>query len=143
MSIYPTTHLPLVPYLFYEDPAAAIDWLAKAFGTTERFRLTMRNGAIAHAEVEIGGGVVMIGNVGVRNRVRPSTVRSSIYVFVENADVHCEKAKQAGAEIIEAPSDRPFGDRVYLAKDNEGHEWYFAQHLRDVSVEELARVLSP
>ena len=142
MSVYPTTHLPLVPYLYYENPGAAIMWLSEAFGITERFRLTMRNGAIAHAEVEIGGGVVIIGNVGVRNRDRPSTVRSSVYVFVEDVDAHCERARQAGAEIVELPNDQPFGDRIYLAKDSEGHEWYFAQHTRDVSIEELSQVLS-
>jgi uncharacterized glyoxalase superfamily protein PhnB len=141
MSIRPTTHLPLVPFLYYENPAAAIQWLCNAFGFTQRFRLTMPNGAIAHAEVEIGGGVVIIGNVGTRNHERPSTVRSSVYVFVENVDLHCEAARHAGAEIVESPKDQPFGDRTYLAKDNEGHEWYFAQHVRDVSVEELSRLL--
>ncbi len=43
----------------------------------------------------------------------------------------------AGAEIVEPP----YGDRIYLAKDNEGHEWYFAQHLRDVSIEDLTRAM--
>jgi uncharacterized glyoxalase superfamily protein PhnB len=142
MSVYPTTHLPLVPYLYYENPGAAIEWLCQAFGLAERFRLTMPNGAVAHAEVEIGGGTVIVGNVGLRNRDRPSTVRSSIYVFVEDVDAHCERARKAGAEIIEPPKDQPFGDRIYLAKDNEGHEWYFAQHLRDVSIEELSQRLS-
>ena len=142
MSVYPTTHLPLVPYLYYENPGAAIKWLTEAFGMTERFRLTMSNGAIAHAEVEIGGGVLIVGSVGLRNRDRPATVRSSVYVFVDDVDAHCERARQAGAEIIESPNNQPFGDRIYLTKDNEGHEWYFAQHVRDVSIEELSQALS-
>lgn len=142
MSIYPTSHLPLVPYLYYENPGAAIRWLCDVFGCTERFRLTTRSGAVAHAEVEIGGGVVIVGNVGIRNRDRPSTVRSSVYVFVADVDAHCERARQAGAEIVEPPRDQPFGDRIYLAKDSEGHEWYFAQHVRDVSIEELSQILS-
>jgi uncharacterized glyoxalase superfamily protein PhnB len=34
------------------------------------------------------------------------------------------------------PEDRPYGDRVYHAVDPEGHDWFFAQRLRDVPVEE-------
>ena len=141
MSIWPTTHLPLLPYLFYEDPAAALTWLAAAFWFTERFRLALPNGAVAHAEIELGGGVVMIGNVGARNRERPASVRSSVYVFVDDVDAHCERARAHGAEIVEPPRDQPFGDRTYLAKDPEGHEWYFARHVRDVSIDDLQRML--
>lgn len=142
MSTQPTTHLKILPYLFYENPRAALQWLSEAFGLSERLRLELPNGAIAHAEVEIGGGVVMIGNVGLRNRERPATVRSSVYVFVDDLDVHHQRAMRAGAAIVEPPADLPFGDRVYLAKDLEGHEWYFAQHIRDVSIEDLAARLS-
>ncbi len=136
-----TTHLKLLPFLFYEDPAGAIAWLSNAFGFTERFRLSMPNGLVAHAELELGDGVVMIANVGRRNLDRPKTVRSSVYVFVDDVDAHHQRARAAGAEIVEEPADQPFGDRIYLAKDLEGHEWYFAQHVRDVSVEELTRLM--
>jgi hypothetical protein len=49
-----------------------------------------------------------------------------VLVFVEDVDAHCERARAAGAEIIESPKDQPFGDRIYLAKDCDGHEWNFA-----------------
>ena len=127
------------PYLFYEDVGRAIAWLVEAFGFTERMRLTLpgHGGAVAHAEIGLADGVIMIGNVGPRNAARPSTVRSSVYVFVDDVDQHHTRARRAGAEVIEEPADQPFGDRIYLVKDLEGHEWYFAQHLRDVTLEEL------
>ena len=127
------------PYLFYEDLAAAIDWLVAAFGCSEHMRLRGPGGFIAHAEVALGDGLVMLGNVGPRNAVRPVTVRSSVYAFVDDVDAHCRRAAAAGAEILEPPADQPYGDRVYLARDPEGHEWYFAQHLHDVTVDELER----
>ena len=135
----PTTDRKLLPYLFFDDPAAAIPWLCDAFGFEERFRLTLPGGEVAHAEVCIDDGVVMIGNVGPRNAERPKTNRSSVYVFVDDVDAHCERARDNGAEIIQPPADQPFGDRIYLALDLEGHEWYFAQHLRDVSIESFTR----
>jgi uncharacterized glyoxalase superfamily protein PhnB len=134
-------HLPIAPYLFYENVAGALEWLTRVFGFRERFRLTTPSGSVAHAELELGGGIVMIGNVGIRNAARPSTVRSSVYIYVADVDAHCERARAAGAAIVEPPAEQPFGDRLYLAKDLEGHEWYFAQRVREVSVEEIAQAL--
>ena len=83
----PTTRHKLLPYLFYEDVAAALTWLANAFGFSERFRLTFPNGVVGHAELELGDGVVMVGNVGARNRQRPTTVRSSVYVHLRDVSI--------------------------------------------------------
>lgn len=138
MTTHRTTHLSALPYLFYDDPRAALSWLSDVFGLRERLRLESPTGFILHAEVELNGGVVMIGNVGARNRERPSTVRSSVYVFVDDVDAHYQHALRGGAEIVDAPADQPFGDRIYLAKDPEGHEWYSSQHIHDVAIEDLA-----
>jgi hypothetical protein len=37
------------------------------------------------------------------------------------------------------PEDQFYGDRVYMAKDPEGHVWGFAQNLRYVSREEAEK----
>ena len=131
----------IAPYLYYENVAKAIDWLRAAFGLVERFRLAAPNGFVAHAELVLGNGAILIGNVGARNATRPASVRSSVYVYVEDVDGHWRAAGAFGAEIVQPPEDQIFGDRIYLAKDLEGHEWYFAQHLRDVSVDALTVAL--
>ncbi len=136
-------HRAAVPFLYYGDVAAAIDWLVRAFGFRERFRLAAPGGFVVHAELEREGALVMLGNVGPRNAgPPPDRVRSGVYVFVDEVDEHWRAARAAGAEIVDEPSDQPYGDRIYLARDPEGHEWYFAQHLRDVAVDELARRLA-
>jgi hypothetical protein len=38
-----------------------------------------------------------------------------------------------GAVIVREPADEFFGDRVYRARDPEGHVWTFAQTVRHVS----------
>jgi uncharacterized glyoxalase superfamily protein PhnB len=133
----------VAPFVYYDDVAAALQWLTAAFGCSERFRLEGPHGIVQHAEIGFGDdgddGVVMVGNVGPRNGgPRPSTVRSGVYVFVDDVDAHCAAARAAGAEIAMGPVDMPFGDRLYLAVDHEGHEWYFAQHLRDVPLGDVA-----
>ena len=129
----------ITPYLLYEDVAGALDWLAKAFGFRERMRMPGPDGKIAHAEMELAGGVVMMGCPGpnYQNPKRLGHVTQNLYVYVDDVDEHFAQAKRAGAKILEEPADQFYGDRRYGAEDLEGHHWYFAQHVRDVAPEDM------
>ena len=143
MSPSTQRHHSAVPFLYYDDVPNALTWLCRAFGFQERFRLEMAGGFVAHAELAIDDGVVMVGNVGHRNAgPQPDRVRSGVYIFVNDVEAHFETARGEGAEIIDEPADQPYGDRIYLALDPEGHEWYFAQHMRDVDIDDLGRDLA-
>jgi uncharacterized glyoxalase superfamily protein PhnB len=54
---------------------------------------------------------------------------SLVYVYVEDVDAHCARAREAGAKIVEEPNDQEYGDRRYTADDPEGHQWCFAQQI--------------
>ncbi|MCG8588531.1 MAG: VOC family protein [Proteobacteria bacterium] len=127
------------PYLYYKDVAGALDWLARAFGLRERSRISAPDGAILHAEMEYADGVIMLGCPGpdYRNPKGLGETTQSLYVYVDEVDKHFQRAKEAGAEILEEPEDQFYGDRRYGATDPEGHQWYFAQHVRDVAPEDL------
>lgn len=85
----------------------------------------------------------MLGALGPANSDAPTDkVRSGVYAFVSDVDRHHLVAKEAGAQILSEPATQPFGDRIYLTRDLEGHEWYFAQHVRDVSVDEMRRMFA-
>ncbi len=128
------------PYLYYEDGAAAIEWLTRAFGFRERMRMPGEDGRIMHAELELDGGVVMLANPpreAFKNPKALGTNTSSVYTYVDEVDSHFERAREAGAEILQEPETMPYGDRHYGAKDPEGHEWWFGQHVKDVSPDEM------
>jgi uncharacterized glyoxalase superfamily protein PhnB len=59
------------------------------------------------------------------------------FVYVDDVDKHFAQAKEAGAKILQEPKDQFCGDRTYGTEDPEGHQWYFAQHVRDVTPEEM------
>ena len=111
------------PYLNYEDTGAMLEWLARAFGLVERHTVRGADGKVQHAEMELEGGVVMMGSPGggFRNPKHLGQTTHSLYVYVDGLDAHCERARAAGAEIIEEPADQPYGDRRYGARDPEGH----------------------
>ncbi len=128
----PPEDYPVVtPYLYYEDAGAAMDWLVATFGLSEKVRMANDDGTVGHGELEIGSGVVMLGQPGAeyqapRNRGRAT---AGVHVYVDDVDAHYERAKAAGAEITQEPADQEYGDRRYDAKDLEGHDWFFAQRL--------------
>jgi uncharacterized glyoxalase superfamily protein PhnB len=131
----------VAPYLSYADAPAAIEFLCKAFGFEEQFRLPMPDGRLGHAQLRFGENVVMLasafpemGFVSPRNL---AGVPSQVHCWVDDVDAHYQRARAAGATIVAEPADQPYGDRSYRATDPEGHRWIFATHLRDVPPEEV------
>ena len=126
------------PYLLYEDGAAALDWLTRAFGFRERLRFTDDEGNVTHAELEVGEDVIMLGDPGedYKNPKRSGHVSQIIHVYLEDVDGHFERARAAGATILAEPSEKEYGDRQYSVEDPEGHQWFFSQKVREVSPEE-------
>ena len=133
---------PITPYLLYSDVGAAVSWLTGAFGFKEVLRYTDEDGVTNHAEIQIGDGLVMLGNPGpfYRNPDRLGGVTQFVHVYVDDVDAHFDRAVAHGARIINELEDQPYGDRSYDAADLEGHNWSFAQHLRDVPPEEWGAV---
>ena len=131
----------VIPMLCYENCAAALDWLRRAFGFRERTRLPEPDGRIGHAEMETDQGVIMLGS-GPAGYESPATrckryeairewltvpwVVDGVLVYVDRVDAHYERAQKAGTRILSPPEDGPYGRR-YRAEDLEGHRWMFMQ----------------
>ena len=130
------------PYLYYEDAAAAIDFITRAFGAKERFRMDGPDGKVGHAEVDFDGEVVMLGSPPEAKSPKALGAKTgSLYIYVDDVDAHCAQAREAGATVVREPEDVFYGDRMYGVEDPEGHEWYFGQRVRDVSAEEMAAAM--
>lgn len=130
--------------LSYKNPFAALDWLEKAFGFERSMVITDAGGNLGHAEMRFGEGYFMLGGEWADFVASPATVNGkntqSVHVQLNaNIDAHCERARAAGAVIVREPEDQFYGDRIYMAKDPEGHVWSFAQNLRYVSREEAEK----
>jgi uncharacterized glyoxalase superfamily protein PhnB len=132
--------------IFYDDAAAAIDWLCRVFGFEVRLKVEGEAGRIVHSELTYGDGLIMVGDTRCMAD-RPSPVPSksprslggantqSLCVYVDDADAHCAHARAAGAKIVDEPETHDYGedywaDRGYRAEDLEGHQWWFVQRVR-------------
>lgn len=134
----------LVPSVAYRDPRRALDWLERAFGFERVMVITDKDGVIVHSEMRYGEGIIYVGGEWADNTASPQSVEGkntqTISVHLnESVDAHCERARAAGAAIVREPEDQFYGDRVYAAKDPEGHVWTFSENLRFVSREEAEK----
>lgn len=136
----------IAPGLYYQDAAAAIDWLCRAFGFAVRLRVEGEGGVIVHSELEYGEGLIMVGQeegAGTpprfpRRRMSPLSSPGNtqdLMLYVDDVDVHCARARAAGATIVAEPEVHDYGDdhwvdRSYGALDLDGHLWWFSQRLR-------------
>jgi uncharacterized glyoxalase superfamily protein PhnB len=132
----------IVPFIGYEDAAAAIEWLERAFGFREnRDSRYEENGTITHAELVLEDATIFLSTP--QGYASPRTLRSECeaarrsygnpwvidghFVEVSDVDAHHERAKAAGATILRGPDDPGHGHRAYTAEDPEGHRWMFGQ----------------
>jgi uncharacterized glyoxalase superfamily protein PhnB len=134
----------VIPMLAYEDGPAAMDWLAKAFGFDEVVRMVEPNGRLSHGEMMTGkerSGMIMLATPSPHYQ-SPRHHRESceaaakwsevpyiidgVLVYVEDVDLHFERARAAGATILSEVESGGPGKR-YRAEDLEGHRWMFMQ----------------
>ncbi len=135
MAQNPPSGMPgITAYLFYSDVAGALEWLHKAFGFEKRMVLPGPDDAIMHAEMDLGTGLIMLGPPSEEQQTRSPrdlpAVNQSLYAYVDDLTAHYQRAQSAGAEIVSEPQEMFWGDRIYSARDCEGHHWTFAQRVR-------------
>jgi uncharacterized glyoxalase superfamily protein PhnB len=127
--------------LAYKDPMAALAWLEKAFGFDTSLLITDADGKLAHSEMSFGDGYIMVGSEWAENIKAPASVgganTQTIHVqLTDGIDAHCQRARSAGATILQEPEDQFYGDRTYRALDLEGHMWTFGQTVKVTTPEE-------
>jgi uncharacterized glyoxalase superfamily protein PhnB len=129
----PPTSTNIYPTLRYRDAQAAIDWLCDAFGFQKVMVVPGESGTIAHAELSLGDGVIMVGSFRTGDAKPSGTLPMGaedhgICIFVDDPDVHYARAQAAGADIAREIANTDYGSRGYSARDLEGHMWTFGTY---------------
>jgi uncharacterized glyoxalase superfamily protein PhnB len=116
----------------YRNAPKAIEWRCRVFGFEKHAVFAGPDNTIMHAELTLGGGMMMLGSVNQRapnrNMKLPSELGGAqtrgVSLIVEDADEVYARAKAAGAVIVEDIEDKPFGGRGFACLDPEGHIWH-------------------
>ncbi len=126
----------LLPHVVYRDVDAAVQWLNRVFGFEEHYRYG--SNPTSGAQVHLGDAWIMVRREREDGRT-PAQIGSctqSLTVFVEEIEAHYQRAKAAGAVIVEELHETEYGELQYGAKDLDGHHWLFSRHARDVRPEQ-------
>ena len=116
----------VTPRLFVHEAPKLVDFLKHAFGAAGTFRTD------GPSEIRIGDSIVMVGEVGVRE-----AMSSFLYLYLEDTDAAYRRALEAGATVIEEPSDMFYGDRRATVRDPFGNIWQIATRKEDLSLDEI------
>jgi uncharacterized glyoxalase superfamily protein PhnB len=114
----------------YERPVAAAHWLADAFAFEPDGELPSADDALPHRdhghpwiELRVGNSVIIVFALdGTHGAGGPTHVP---WVYVDDLPAHFERAKGAGAEIVQEM--HAFPSSMYVADDLEGNRWTFLQ----------------
>jgi uncharacterized glyoxalase superfamily protein PhnB len=129
----------VTPVLFYPDVRAAVAWLAEAFGFEERVRIG--EGHRAQLRVGTDGAVVVAEAHGVQSAPTAGAVTHVIKLRVPDVDAAFERARAAGAQVVEELTTWEYGERSGAVEDLAGHRWELTQTIRDVDPPEWGGVL--
>ena len=128
-----------IPHIMIDGAAAAMEFYGNAFGAEELMRIARPDGRILHAEMRIGGSVVMMGDVE-KPFVSPQVAGGTtvgLHIYVEDVDALHDRAVVAGVTSMQPPTDMFHGDRTTILRDPFGHMWVFLTHLHDIPIHDL------
>lgn len=123
----------IYPFMRYENCRTAIDWLCEAFGFEQMMVVPGEGDAIAHAQLRLGDGIIMVGT-GSSPKARGHRptgiegVEQGLYVYVPDVDAHFDRASAVGATILRPVEPTDYGSREYSAIDPEGYYWSFGTY---------------
>ena len=129
----------IIPNLRYADAPRAIDFLCAAFGFTRHvvYPDDRDPGTIQHAQLLWSDRMIMLSTAldsdfasatGMKTVAQAGGATIALYLVVEDVDTHAERARGAGAEIVQPPEDKGYGGRGYTARDPEGNVWSFGSY---------------
>ena len=123
-----------IAYMNQNDASATIEFMKEVFGAKVRMTMPGASGKIMHAELLIGKAVVMVSDAV----MEPARV-SGIMVYAPDIDKVFAKATAAGATVMMAPMDSPWGDRFGRFSDPFGNFWSVSTHIEDLTPKEITK----
>ena len=119
----PPTRSGLVPYLFYDDVAAMLDWYTRVFGFVEQQRWEedgeLRNRRCGSAPPS-SGSTAAVGTTS-----RPAARRTHRGSGCGPTPTRCTRASARSASSRAPPEDKPYGVRMLAVRDPAGYQWGF------------------
>ncbi len=134
----------ITPHLVVRDAGRAAAWYKAAFGAEERSRIPVSGEKFMQIEMWFGDSALMLADefpdAGILSPLAIGGTPIVLHYSTENVEALWKRVIKAGADIVQPLQDQFWGDRYGQIRDPFGYRWGLAQHVRDVSSEEIARM---
>jgi uncharacterized glyoxalase superfamily protein PhnB len=118
----------LVPLFTVKNATAYVDFLRRAFGAVGVFEHKSESGVLIHSRLRIGDSIL----AGGEGHGEVQSAPFLMHMYVPNVDAVYAKALEAGATVVQALNNAPYGDRMGTVQDPAGNMWSLATHVKDV-----------
>jgi PhnB protein len=113
------------PYLHLHDAHKMIPFAQAAFGAEALGVATSPEGKVLHATIKISYATIEIDEAHGVFQPMPGY----FHVYFPDVDAVYEAAVKAGAVSVDAPADKPYGERAATVRDPFGNTWFLATFL--------------
>ncbi len=120
----------VIPCLRYVDALAAINWLCEVIGFTRHSVHIDDSGRVAHAQLTLGSGMVMLGSTDTASewgqfirQPNEEGATDGICIVVQDADLIHSRAIATNTRILIPLRDESYGGRGFTFADPESHIW--------------------
>jgi PhnB protein len=140
-----TIHTNLYPRLVVAEPDLALDFYRRSLDAEIIERFTDQKQRVVHAAFSVFDAVVSVAQSvpewGLNDPVHLGGSPCLLHLTVDDPDRRAERMVAAGANLIIAIADRPWGKREGRVADPSGHLWILSKTIEDVSEDEIRRRL--
>jgi uncharacterized glyoxalase superfamily protein PhnB len=112
------------PYIFARDAATYLAFLEAGLGGEISARIESVDGVVRNAQVRFNDTTVMVSE---ETPPSLSGMRSTFYLYVENADAAMARALSAGGVVQSPVKDQVYGERQGGVRDPAGNIWWLSQ----------------
>ncbi len=142
VNAIPKGYHAITPSLVVAGAGKAIEFYQQAFGAREISRFLGPDGTIVHALLQIDDSYIMLGEEMPEGGKSPTTLGGTpvaIFLYKQDVDAAWDQAVKAGGRITMPLADMFWGDRAGSLVDPFGHTWMLAQHVKDLTPDEMRR----
>lgn len=132
----------VMPSLAVADIARSVKFYSEVLGFESPYTMEGPDGEVMHGSVNIGDDMIMFGQIDSRNphNAGPLGHGVALYTTIDDAkdiDALFAHARDAGATVVQEPTDQFWGHRDWSVSDPDGYIVSISKVIKQVSEEEM------
>lgn len=136
----------IVPALAVESIERSVQFYAEVLGFDVESALPGPDGKLVHASVKRGDASVMFGARDPNNPHDQGKPGAGVALFMtvadhEDIDAYFHRVREAGAAVVQEPTDQFWGHRDWIVADPDGYLLWIGKEVRSLSVEEMQEAM--